>query len=270
MRRAHGRLQCWGQRLARAELRTRGKDFTDVNCQVHQTAVNMPHQPTKLTQTTSIMEHSWPDTINVSNCAKQVHQPQHNHGQTNHGLKQINHGKVIGTILVRDIHYKRIIHRRQMATTDTAGERHDSLHTYSKQFVSFCCSCESFISSVSERARESFTALASAKQNPVPCSGLIARTLDDNNADVDCRAVPPPEHQAGGDSKRENRCQQDSERVNKTTPGASSSRQLEAAGGSSSRRLVPEDFVKWKEKSSSSKYCWRKVHQKVRPSCEDL
>ena len=29
-----------------------------------------------------------------------VHQPQHNHGQSGHGVKEINHGKVIGNIVV--------------------------------------------------------------------------------------------------------------------------------------------------------------------------
>ena len=42
----------------------------------------------------------------------------------------------------------------------------------------------------------------------------------------------------GGDSRRENLCQQDSARANKTTPRTSSSGQLEAAGASSSGRLV--------------------------------
>ena len=55
---------------------------------------------------------------------------------------------------------------------------------------------------------------------------------------MDYHAARPPEHQAGGDSKRQNWCQQDSERVNTTTPGASSSGQLETRGASSSRRLV--------------------------------
>ena len=40
----------------------------------------------------------------MTNCSRKVHQPPHNHGQTDHGLKQINHGKVIGNILVGDTH----------------------------------------------------------------------------------------------------------------------------------------------------------------------
>ena len=37
------------------------------------------------------------------------------------------------------------------------------------------------------------------------------------SADMDYRAVPLTEYQAGGDSKRENLCQQDSERVTRRT-----------------------------------------------------
>ena len=54
-----------------------------------------------ITQTTSIMEPLWIETIDVPDSPKQVHQPQHNHGRTDHGLKQIYHGKVIGNIMGR-------------------------------------------------------------------------------------------------------------------------------------------------------------------------
>ena len=54
------------------------------------------------------------------------------------------------------------------------------------------------------------------------------------NADIDYHAVPPPENQAGGDSKREDLCHQDSRIVTMMTTGSSSSGQLEAAGASSS------------------------------------
>ena len=40
---------------------------------------------------------------------------------------------------------KRILHRRQMNTTDTVGQQHDSPDIYSKQFDSFFCGCQSFI-----------------------------------------------------------------------------------------------------------------------------
>ena len=60
---------------------------------------------------------------------------------------------------------------------------------------------------------------------------------------------PQPEYEVGCDSERENLCPQDSERVNKTTPGASSSERLE--------HQVPGDWLPQKicqvESSSSSK-----------------
>ena len=58
---------------------------------------------------------------------------------------------------------------------------------------------------------------------------------------MDNHAVLPPEYQAGGESTREHLRQQNSERVNKKTPGASSSGQLETAGPSSSGRPVAMD-----------------------------
>ena len=50
------------------------------------------------------MEPSLIESTNVTNCPKQVHQPQHTRGRTDHGLKRINHGKVIGNSLAGDIH----------------------------------------------------------------------------------------------------------------------------------------------------------------------
>ena len=41
--------------------------------------------------------------------------------------------------------HNRIIHTRQMDTIFIFGERHDSHHIYSKQFVSCFCKCESFV-----------------------------------------------------------------------------------------------------------------------------
>ena len=80
------------------------KDFTLADLQIHQTAVSMPHQPTKVTRTTSIREPSLIEPTNVTKCPKQVHQLQHNRGWSDHGLKQIRHGKIIGNILVENIH----------------------------------------------------------------------------------------------------------------------------------------------------------------------
>ena len=76
------------------------KDFGSVNFQINQTAVVVSHHPTEVTKTTSIVDPSLIKPTNMTNCPKQDHQPQHNHGRRDHGLKQINHGN----ILARDIH----------------------------------------------------------------------------------------------------------------------------------------------------------------------
>ena len=77
-------------------------DLTLEHFQIHQTAVFMHHPPTA-TQTTSIMNPSWIETISVPMCPKQVHQPQHNHGRADHGPRQMSHGNFIGNILAWDI-----------------------------------------------------------------------------------------------------------------------------------------------------------------------
>ena len=117
-----------------------------------------------------------------------------------------------------------------MDTTDTFGQHHNSDQNYSKQFVSFFCSCD-------------FTKSACAKQKPVRCSGLITRPTRDNNVDMDDHAVLPPPYQAGSDSKREDLCQPDFDRIWKMTPGPSSSGQLETTGASSSGRPVATEDV---------------------------
>ena len=77
-----------------------------------------------------------------------------------------------------------------------------------------------------------------SQKKSVYCSGMMARKINDKNADMDYHAVPPPEIRGAGFSKCQDLCQQDSERVSRMTPGTSSSGQLEAAGASSSRRPV--------------------------------
>ena len=72
------------------------KDFNMANCQIHRSAEFMPRQPTKVTRTTLIMEPALIEPTNGTNCPKQFHQSQHNHGQT-------NHCKVIGNIMRGDI-----------------------------------------------------------------------------------------------------------------------------------------------------------------------
>ena len=49
------------------------------NCQTQHRA-SLMHQPAKVTQTISVMEPSWIETITVTNCSKQVHQSQHRRG----------------------------------------------------------------------------------------------------------------------------------------------------------------------------------------------
>ena len=107
----------------------------------------MHHHLTKVTRTATIVEPSLIESITVPNCPRHVHQPQHNHGRMDHGLKQINHGKVVGNMLAGSEYHncrwqltnKRITHQRQIDTTVTIGEHHDSHHIFSKQFVSFFC-----------------------------------------------------------------------------------------------------------------------------------
>ena len=67
-------------------------------------------------------------------------------------------------------------------------------------------------SSASKRAGESFASSASAKKT-VHCTAMVARRLHDKNADMDCHAVLPPEYQAGGNSMREELCQQDPPKI---------------------------------------------------------
>ena len=48
-----------------------------------------------------------------------------------------------------------------------------------------------FFTSMSKRPRETSATSASAKQEPVHCSGLIARTTGVKNADMDCHSILP-------------------------------------------------------------------------------
>ena len=66
---------------------------------------------------------------------------------------------------------------------------------------------------MSKRAGESFATSASATQKPVHCAAMIATPTNDKNAHMDYHAAPPPEYRAGGDSKSEDLCQQDSQRA---------------------------------------------------------
>ena len=67
------------RRVARAELRTEQK-LVCGELPVHQTAVLLLHQPTKVSRTTSMMEPALIEPTKVSMCPKQVHQSQNMHG----------------------------------------------------------------------------------------------------------------------------------------------------------------------------------------------
>ena len=90
------------QKVGTEELVVQRKSFRSVNYQIHQPVFRSHHHPQREARTTSILELSVVKPTNVTNCPRQVHQPQHNHGQTDHGLKQINQIKVIGNIVAGD------------------------------------------------------------------------------------------------------------------------------------------------------------------------
>ena len=139
---------------------------------------------------------------------------------------------------------------RQMDTIDTIGEHHD-LHQSNLSVSSAVVKL--LFSSMSKRAGESFRTTASAKQKPVHCSEPIARTHSDKNADMDSHAVLPPEHGAGSDSKRENLCQQDSDKW-KLQEHKTLADQLRQKICQVVRKFI------------LSEYWWRPVHQEVRRS----
>ena len=73
-------------------------DLGFVNFLIHQPVFHSEHHPQREARTTSIVESSVIMPNNVTHCPRHVHHPQHNHGQTERGLKQINHGEVIRTL----------------------------------------------------------------------------------------------------------------------------------------------------------------------------
>ena len=96
------------------------------------------------------------------------------------------------------------------------------------------------------------------------------RALFGVGTNMDCRAVLPPKHQAGRDSRRENLCQRDSKRVNKTTPGASSSGQLETPRASSSGDLLQQKIRQVTRKFIFIQILMENIHQEVRWSCTEF
>ena len=103
-----------------------------------------------------------------------------------------------------------------------------------------------------------------ARNKPTHCTAMIARKLDDMNADMDCYAVPPPGCKAGGDSKREELCQQDPSSFSTTATGAaSSSGRPEATGAASSsgRPEATRDQLNAGEGIFFRGTCLRTLHQ---------
>ena len=99
---------------------------------------------------------------------------------------------------------------------------------------------------IHRRQTDTATSGSSKKKKSVQCAAMIARKFRCKNAHVDCHAVSPPEYQAGGDSKREDVCQQVSERV--TRMGNWKRLEDQALGDGLLQKIFQV------KKSSSSKY----------------
>ena len=74
---------------------------------------------------------------------------------------------------------------------------------------------------MSKRAGESFAASASAKQKPVRCTAMVARRIDRQECRHGQSHSTSPDHKAGGDSERDDMCQQDPQAFTITATGAS-------------------------------------------------
>ena len=109
-----------------------------------------------------------------------------------------------------------------------------------RQFDSLFCGCESSIFPAWANVPQNLSLHLQARNKPTHCTAMIARKLDDMNADMDCYAVPPPGCKAGGDSKREELCQQDPSSFSTTATGAASSSGRPEASGAASSSGRPE------------------------------
>ena len=72
------------------------KALGSMSYQTHQPVFQSHHHPKK--EEDFEYEPSVIKPTNVTNWPRQVHQSQHNHGQRDHGFKQINHGKVVAIL----------------------------------------------------------------------------------------------------------------------------------------------------------------------------
>ena len=164
------------------------KDFTLTNCQIHQTAGSNVYVPS--TNECDEDDFDYGGFVDRANERHHVLQtgsstpinPQHNHGRTHHGLKQVIYGKVFGNIGGGHLNTKRVIPGKQMGTADIFGDHHD---TYLLKAI-----FQPLLSRMSKRAEEAFATSTGAKQKPVQCTGLIAGQISDKYADMDHHAVP--------------------------------------------------------------------------------
>ena len=116
------------------------------------------------------------------------------------------------------------------------------------------------LSIMSKRAGGSFATAASAKQKPVHCTAMIARKINGKNAGMGHHALSAPDYKAGGDTKREDLCQQDPQQFKKN--GCWSIMKLRATGSYVTQW--------WRESSPSGKHWWRNLHQVIRWSCKEF
>ena len=77
--------------------------FAELPDRLHLPVFQSHRHPQSVAGTTSIMEPSVMKPTNVTECSRPVHQQPRNRGQTDHGITQINHGKVTGNFMAGDI-----------------------------------------------------------------------------------------------------------------------------------------------------------------------
>ena len=171
----------------------------------------------------------------MTNCPRQVHQSPHNHQR----MDKIYHGKASGdtmglvipkssdtnqstTLTVATLKTKGSFTRYGWTQLIKVVNNADAHHICSRQFVSLYCCCESCIFQHEQTCWRIFRCICKRK--------TMARALHRNGCEEierqECRygthAVSPSDND-GGDSKREELCQQDPEQFTIIVTGASSS-----------------------------------------------
>ena len=208
MRKVHRRLQSWSRRVARAELRTQQRLWF---CELPDSPdSSLLHQPTNVKRTTSInnlhssIQPTWEIAPNQLINRK-------THSWTNGSWSQTDqswqgHWQHFGWRHSQDLWepseyhnwrwllwYNRIIHSQDTHWTQLTLLMSMMTHnacTQSNLSVSSAVA-NRLLSSMSKRHREKSATSASAKQEAVHCSGLIARTTGEKNADIDCHSILP-------------------------------------------------------------------------------